>query len=273
MSSVAVRTCSICNHAMVHVFNALVLRRYTVAYFRCSDCGMISTEEPYWLAEAYKDAVVAADTGLLQRNFSISARLSVLLYYGFDPEGRYADLAGGYGVLVRLMRDVGFDFYWEDKYCRNEFARGFEVGQVEKPFTALTAVEVLEHLSDPCGWLQTQLRSYGATSIIFTTDTYDGSVPPELSWYYYSFETGQHISFYQRRTLHVIARRLRLHYWYLNGLHVFSADRPRNASLLQGLSRSLSLPLYIYVKTRKRSMTFKDHDALLQTISPNLEKA
>jgi len=269
-------SCPICQSTLDYVFTATVLRRYDVKYYYCANCGLTKTEDPYWLEEAYQDAVAAADTGLVQRNLAMVSRLSVLLYYGFDPYGRYADIAGGYGMLVRLMRDIGFDFYWDDKYCRNELARGFEVEPMKGPFTALTAVEVLEHLSDPCGWIQGQLRYYGANSIICTTMTYEGTAPPDRSWWYYSFETGQHISFYQRRTLQFIGQRLGLGYWHLHGLHVLSDNTLRSNTLLTrllaypGLSAYLLTPLSFYVKRKMNSMTFSDHMDLLKKEPANM---
>ena len=268
-------SCPICQSTLNYVFAAKVLRRYDVKYFYCGSCGLTKTEDPYWLEEAYQDAVAAADTGLVRRNLAISSRLAALLYYGFDPHGRYADIAGGYGLLVRVMRDIGFDFFWDDKYCRNELARGFETELVKGPFTALTAFEVLEHVSDPCGWIQDKLCSYGASSIIFMTGTYEGTAPPDPSWWYYSFETGQHISFYQRRTLQIIGARLGLGYWYLHGLHVLSANTPRNSALLTRLSAYprlsayLSIPLSFYVKKRMTTKTFSDNKALLKKEMPN----
>ena len=67
-----------------------------------------------------------ADTGLVMRNLDIAKKLATLLYFGFDPRARYVDVAGGYGMLTRLMRDDGFDFHWDDKFCANLLARGFE---------------------------------------------------------------------------------------------------------------------------------------------------
>lgn len=262
--------CSVCKREMVHAFSALVLRQYTVKYFHCGNCGLITTEDPYWLDEAYRDAVAPADTGLIQRNLAIASRLSVLLYYGFDRQGRYADIAGGYGVLVRLMRDIGFHFFWSDKYCRNDFARGFEVDCVKKPFTALTAFEVLEHVSDPYEWLKSQLLEYGATTVICTTEIYEGPVPPDRSWWYYSFATGQHISFYQGRTLQMIADRLGLRYWHVNGFHLFSRDAPTNRLLLSKLSSRVSMLLSLYVKKAMTSMTFDDHNTLLNRHPANI---
>ena len=45
----------------------------------------------------------------------------------FKSNGSIVDYGGGYGLLVRLMRNSGFDFYRYDPYCANFFAKGFEV--------------------------------------------------------------------------------------------------------------------------------------------------
>ena len=82
--------------------------------------------EPYWLEEAYNNVINLTDTGLMYRNIVFSQQLSVFLYFAFGErgEGQYLDMAGGYGVFVRLMRDIGFNFFWEDIYAKNLVARG-----------------------------------------------------------------------------------------------------------------------------------------------------
>jgi len=40
-----------------------------------------------------------------------------------------------------------------------------------------------------------------ATNNIFTTELFEGTPPAPSHWWYYSFETGQHIAFFQRRAL------------------------------------------------------------------------
>jgi len=121
-----------------------------------------------------------------------------------DVDGnRYLDFAGGYGVLTRLMRDRGFDFYWQDPYCKNVFARGFEWENIkgETSSGGVTAFEVLEHVPDPLGFVRSALEQARTSNLIFSTLLYEGEPPAPEKWWYYALETGQHISFFRRDTL------------------------------------------------------------------------
>ena len=256
------KSCPICAGAMREAFQATVLKRHRVAYFRCAGCGLLQTEQPYWLEEAYAAPIAAADTGLLHRNLGIAARLAALLYFGCDPRAAYLDLAGGYGTLVRLMRDLGFDFYWHDPYTPNLLARGFEADQADRPFAALTAFEVLEHLEDSLAFVAAAFAAHGTRTLIFSTQTYAGDMPPP-DWWYYSFATGQHISFYQPRTLAQMAQRLNVRFYSLPGLSVFT-DRPLAAPRLRAVTGALAVPLALYARLRLGSRTMRDHEAMLR---------
>ena len=126
--------CPICDSERKEIFTAKILHQYEIKYFLCDNCGLLQTEEPFWLNEAYSSAIADTDTGIVARNLSISKKLTCILYFLFNKEGKYLDIAGGYGLLTRLMRDIGFDFYWQDVYCQNIFAEGFEFNNTTTPF-------------------------------------------------------------------------------------------------------------------------------------------
>lgn len=257
--------CPVCNAAMSKVFHARLLGKYDADYFHCTQCGLLRTEAPYWLDDAYSDAIALTDTGLVQRNNHIAARLAPLLYFCFEPDGAYLDVAGGYGMLVRLMRDHGFDHYWEDKYCANLMARGFEADRTAKPFCALTAFEVLEHVHEPMEFIDHLFESYRSRTLIFSTELYAGAKPPESSWWYYAFETGQHVCFYQHRTWERIAGHLGLRFFSFNGLHILT-DRQPNPLVMKAVSGKLAAPLAHLVRLRLGSRVQADHRLMINQL-------
>ncbi len=249
-------SCPVCGGHRDAVFSKRLLGRYDVSYLYCADCGLLQTEEPYWLEEAYSDAIADADTGLLARNTRLSRKCASLFYFLFPKAGQFVDNAGGYGVLTRLMRDYGFDCYWHDKYCQNMFARGFEASSEQSNCAAVTAFEVLEHIQDPVEFIRTQLAQYGSDTLFLSTELYKDK-PPE-DWWYYATDTGQHISFYQARTLSRIAEQLSLNLYSCGNFHIFSS-RSLSPFLVKVLAGHGSFPAAMWVKLRMPSLTFSDH--------------
>jgi hypothetical protein len=250
--------CPLCQSGREKTFTATVLKRHTVEYFYCNSCGLLQTQEPFWLAEAYTDAIAVADTGLLARNQGLARKLSALLYFCFDKHGQYVDTAGGYGVLTRLMRDMGFDFYWHDDYCINLFARGFEAEKATEKICAVTAFEVLEHVQDPLGFVRRCLTQHSTSTIILSTELFTGSPPASSDWWYYTLDTGQHISFYQRRTLDLMAKKLSLHLYSHGNIHLLT-DHSINTSAFKLLTSTFSWFVYAWARGRMESLTFSDH--------------
>lgn len=256
-------TCPVCSSSLEKSFDAVILGRHRIDYFHCNACGLLKTEKPYWLEEAYSEAIASADTGLVSRNVDIANKLVALLYFIFDRRARYLDMAGGTGLLTRLMRDAGFDFYWRDPYCENIHARGFEFSPATQPCEAVTAFEVLEHLEDPIGFISDALRDTGADSFIFSTELYQGRPPEPGSWWYYTPETGQHIAFYQLRTLEQIGRRAGLKLYTHSGIHALTK---RTVSPL-GYRLSIGRPgraLAPVLRRLMKSRTMADHIAMLK---------
>ena len=170
--------CKICNSETSLAFEHKVLNKYDVKYFKCFSCGYLFTENPFWLDEAYKNPINISDTGIMARNIYFSKIVSVILYFCFDKSAKYLDYAGGYGIFTRLMRDIGFDFYWHDDFTTNLLARGFE--KSNERYELLTAFEVFEHFSNPVEEVKKMLEL--SDSILFSTVTLSENVPAKDWW-------------------------------------------------------------------------------------------
>lgn len=225
--------CKICG-SEDHLFDsATILNKYHIKYFECPYCGFIQTEEPYWLDEAYSSAITSSDIGLIQRNLSISRKLDFFFRLHLGGGGKFLDYGGGYGMLVRMMRDKGYDFEWYDKYCENLFAQHHEMSK--QHYDVVTAFELLEHLPDPMGEID-KLFKMGDT-VIFSTELIPKDRPKVKDWWYYGVEHGQHISFYTQQSMELIANKYGMKYSYMSGLHVFSRVIKRIHPLLMRLVR------------------------------------
>lgn len=214
--------CKICQSSCKKIFSAKMLGKYNADYLFCEHCGFLFVENPTWLKEAYTQSINIEDTGILQRNIDASNRLKTLLYVFFDHREKYLDFAGGWGLLVRLMRDIGFDYYWNDAHSQNLFARGFE-GGLKTKYSAITSIECFEHFADPIKEIEEMLNV--ASTIIFTTELLPQSPLPPERWSYYGLSHGQHVSFFSKKTLHYIAARYGLNYFNILGFHIFSKKR------------------------------------------------
>jgi len=196
--------CRICGSTAAPLAKALVLNKHHVQYFHCPECRFVQTEEPYWLQEAYSDAIGKTDIGLVSRNVYAAEEVKPLIVAFFDNRGKFLDYGGGYGMFVRLMRDAGFDFYLYDQYCDNLFAKGLAIDGPSGGFELVTAFEVFEHLVDPIAEIE-RMRQF-SPSILFSTNLIASPPPRPDEWWYYALEHGQHVSLYSMQSLEVIAK-------------------------------------------------------------------
>lgn len=243
--------CKICSSQSLHFFTAQVLNRYEVDYFQCSSCGFVQTEEPYWLAEAYKEAIASSDVGYVLRNTLFSKVTSHLIFNLLEHDQRFLDYGGGYGLFTRIMRDWGYDFFWSDKFCENIFAKGFEGDlQTSQSYELITAFEVFEHLTDPLETIATLLES--TDNIFFSTELLPDSNPTPENWWYYNPQEGQHIAIYTPQSLLEIAQRFNLNV-YSNSLNLHLLTRRDLSSQVFAQCLNFNLP-----EARKGSLTEGD---------------
>lgn len=246
--------CKICNHESYKIFSSKILNRWKIDYFHCEHCGFLRTEDPYWLDEAYSESINVSDTGYMQRNLMFSEKLTILLVLFFDKNGKYLDYAGGYGVFVRLMRDIGFDFYWYDKYTPNLFARGFKWDFTEEA-TAVTCFEAFEHFVNPIEEIEKMLKI--SKNIIFSTELLPNPIPKPEDWWYYGLDHGQHISFYTQKTFEFIVKKYNLNYVNLGGLHLLTEKRISNFQLK--ILKLSKFGLHKFLQKQLKGKTWDDY--------------
>ena len=257
--------CKVCNSVIVKVFSAGMLHKYEVSYFLCSECGFLQTENPFWLKEAYSRPVNPEDTGYLARNINFSKKLTILFCLFFNKDARFVDYAAGYGVLVRLMRDIGFDFYWADKYTENLFAKGFEWQDGWPKAELVTAFECFEHFVQPMEEIENLLSL--SDSIVFSTEILPKPLPQPDAWWYYGLDHGQHISFYTNDTLEYIANKFGLKYYSSRDFHILTKTNNLSNAMLKILKLE-RFGLHRIFQRGMRSKTWGDFLALRSLRGP-----
>ncbi len=246
--------CHICQHPSEPFGQTAVLFQYRVAYFRCTHCGFMQTEAPYWLSEAYTEAIASQDVGAISRNVMNASLTSSLLTTVFPRFTRGVDFGGGHGVFVRLMRDRGYPFFWKDLYAANHFARGFEYDAAQS-YDLVTAFEVLEHLVDPLRDLESLMAH--APNVLVSTLLVPQPTPALDDWWYYSPSSGQHVSFYTEKALEIIAQRFGRYVQSAGGYHLFSKE-PVSAARYRLAMRS-KFAQAVKLIARRTSLIPSDH--------------
>ncbi len=157
------------------------------------------------------------DTGAAQRNINnLAACFFISKLFKFK---NVVDLGGGDGLLCRLLRDYGINCYIKDKYTTPTYAQGF----TEQPFDDTDLVigfEVLEHLPNPKLDLQ-EFFSYNPKALLMTTAIYKNQ---KADWWYFSPESGQHVFFYSKEALKIIAAKYKYTLVTSGGFILFVKD-------------------------------------------------
>ena len=252
--------CRICKSKVSKIFSSNILQKYSVEYFQCSRCEYIQTENPYWLEEAYNSPINVSDTGMIMRNLWFRNVAATTIFFLFNYKGKFLDYGGGYGVFVRMMRDVGYDFYWQDKYTENLFAQGFEFAETEKlPIDLLTCFEAFEHFVDPLAEFENLLCI--SRNILLSSEFVPEPLPSPSEWWYYGVEHGQHIGFYQKKTFLYLAERYNLNF-YTNSQNIHLLTEKQFLAPTFKLITKVSKYITPFIQKRMQSLTWKDSKKL-----------
>jgi hypothetical protein len=249
--------CRVCKTLAMKLFTAELLG-CAVQYFECSCCGYVQTEAPFWLDHAYAAAINDSDTGIMWRNRVNTQVVLMTLLTLRVPRERVVDFAGGYGLLVRQLRDFGVNALWRDKYCTNLVAKGFE--HKDEPATLITAFEVFEHLVEPVEALEYMLTI--APNVLLSTEIMPTPTPAQGDWWYYGCEHGQHVGFYRVKTLQNMAERFGCRL-ITDGhtYHLFTRDTVPALVWQLGLKVRQLAPLFACFLLD--SKTWQDHDLMV----------
>ncbi len=258
-----VNACRVCNAAVDSFARATLLGKYQVEYQRCKDCQFIQTETPYWLEEAYRDAIISTDVGLIGRNQRFSKIASRLLRHVYPDAETCIDYGGGYGMFTRMMRDLGHDFRHDDPHCENLFAKGLEAQGDGCRYDLLTAFEVWEHMADPQADLarMDELADHWLVSTMIVPEP----APTPDQWWYYALDGGQHVALWSRRALQAVAsQHKRQLVSTRKGLHLLSREpvsHTRVSQILLGRGGFLLDRI-----RRRRSLLQADYDQALRIV-------
>jgi hypothetical protein len=220
--------CPICTHPTSPFASATVLGRHTADYRKCGTCGFTFIASPTWLDEAYQSAINRTDLGQVIRLEQNSRVTKTLLELALNPAGRFLDYGAGYGLLVRRMRDSGYDYWGHDAYCESLFAQDFQIALTSgEKFDLITCFEVFEHLTDP---IQVFERIFAhSDALLLTTVLMPSTQPKPGEWWYYGLDHGQHVAFFTETALASVARRFSKHLVSGGGEYHFFSSRPIQA--------------------------------------------
>jgi len=256
--------CPICDKDAPLAFSHKIRDRYTADYILCASCDYMFVANPSWLAEAYTEPIDTTDTGYVMRNIFLSKKtlilFSILFHMSEIRQKIFLDYAAGYGMLVRIMRDYGLDFVWDDPFTENLFAQGFKFVQGTH-IDAITCFECFEHFVQPMMEVSKLLTI--SNTIFFSTQLKPVGIVPKENWEYYGFNHGQHVSFYSKKTMETIAKKYNIGYYTDgNNLHLFS-KKPHIKNILNIVNMLTKLQMDIPIRKLLESKTIKDYDMLV----------
>lgn len=202
--------CRLCQQALRPAFTGTLLGDVQVTYCVCTGCHSLILPQPHWLERAYGPlAVTDPDTGLLKRTLFIHATLRRMRSVGLLPRRcRSLDHGAGKGILVRLLLDSGFDAWGDEPIATPLFAEERVTRQrPDGPFELITVIEVAEHLLDPVATLASLCAALAPRGVLMlSTELFDAQRHGP-DWPYLAPAHGQHVTFYSRDGLRLVAER------------------------------------------------------------------
>ena len=223
-------TCRLCGAGTAWAFNGVVLSKYEVSYHACTGCGSLQTESTYWLTEAYSDPTARIDPGSARR--TLDCFVLVDLVARLFKCRTLLDFGGNTGFLCRLLRDRGYSAYSFDRHVTPTYVPQF-VGSPADRYDLVSVFEVIEHFDHPAAELD-QIFAARPKIVLASTELYVGQA---ADWWYLAPAEWQHVFFYSRRAIELIAARYG--YDVMIGRHFLLFSRERLTMLQRAVLKSL----------------------------------
>lgn len=262
--------CRLCGGTLSNRFSRTILQKYNVQYYECNECHSLQTEKPYWLDEAYTKNLSNLDTGAAQRTLNnLAACYTVSKIFSVKNA---IDIGGGDGLLCRLLRDYDINCFVKDKYAKSTYAQGFTEPDFKTP-DLVVAFEVLEHYPNPQADLN-DIFGYNSNFVLVSTLIYAND---REDWWYLSPESGQHVFFYSKNALDLIATKYNYNLTISGGFILFVKKEivsPLKTLLVKILlkSRICRIIKSFVVLLPTQSGVWKDHLSQKEKSKPNQQK-
>jgi Methyltransferase domain len=208
--------CRLCNNEAQFTFKKRILSKYDIAYFHCHTCEALQTEEPYWLDEAYAPINEKFDTGQFIRCLNNAAFLAAITSHFNYSHELVVDYGCGSGLTGRILRDIGINAYGYDTYAIPRLLMGFQINTLDGA-SIINLCEVAEHFPDPKSSFD-HIFSCKPNLVVVQTGFFD---KPNENWNYLAPEHGQHIFFYNEKTISYLAKTYKMGATFINGFIVF----------------------------------------------------
>jgi hypothetical protein len=195
--------CCICDKHVEYHLTLTLLNKYDVNFYRCSQCGFIQSEDPYWLEETNArpaSLIRRIDAGRKGRAAKNAKFMDGFLKNNKVSPEKYLDFGSGEEALfANEMRELGYKYYAMDGlYPPDNDIKG----TWRMKYGAITAFETFKHLVDPRETFGRLAKK--TNTIIIGTQRASFSQPPGPEWDYFNRRWGAHVSLYTLKSFKIL---------------------------------------------------------------------
>jgi SAM-dependent methyltransferase len=204
------KNCKICNSEATLIFErGWNASPHTFPYYRCTNrkCNFLFTDYiDNWSEDQLSSLYEGHICGSGETRGELTLDKVNLAQLVLPHPNKILDFGCGDGSGVLLLREHGFEAYGHDIVPPNVGKEYITTGVrelVTDAYDIVTAIEVLEHLTDPidtCLWIASRVKIGGIFA--FSTYTYNPK-KHDINWFY--LDTIGHISLHTRASLQLLA--------------------------------------------------------------------